>query len=134
MTPRSADPAAAAAALARARRIARLWDARYGIPGTPLRFGVDALVGLIPGIGDLAGLAPALHVQLVAARFGVPVSTRLAMAARSGLDAVVGSVPLLGDLFDVAYRSNQRNVASLERALARRGLTRSDARSDSPSR
>ena len=111
-------PPADPPALVRARALARLLDAAVGVPGTRLRIGLDALVGLVPGLGDVAGAASAGYIVLVAARLGAPASVLVRMLLNTGLDALVGTVPLLGDLFDVGWKANLRNVALLERHVA----------------
>ncbi|MHB1745106.1 MAG: DUF4112 domain-containing protein [Acidobacteriaceae bacterium] len=85
------------------------------IPGTSIRFGLDAIVGLVPGIGDvLGGLASC--ILLVAAWFrGVPYVTLIRMSVNVGIEVLVGSVPLLGDAFDVAWKANRRNFKLLTR-------------------
>ena len=85
------------------------------IPGTSIRFGVDAIVGLVPAIGDvLGGLASC--ILLVAAWFrGVPYITLTRMAANIAIEVIIGSVPLLGDAFDVAWKANRRNYKLLVR-------------------
>ena len=85
------------------------------IPGTSIRFGVDAIIGLVPGIGDvLGGLASC--ILLLAAWFrGVPYITLVRMAVNVGIEVLVGSVPLLGDAFDVAWKANRRNYKLLVR-------------------
>ncbi|MDF1503421.1 DUF4112 domain-containing protein [Roseisolibacter sp. H3M3-2] len=102
----------------RVRRLARVMDSAVGIPGTRVRFGLDAVLGLVPGVGDVVGAAAAGYVVLAAARLGAPASVLLRMLVNVGVDTLVGSVPLLGDLFDLGWRSNTRNVALLERHLA----------------
>lgn len=104
-------------ALARVRKLARLLDSALQIPGLGIRFGLDPLIGLIPGLGDAAGAVLAAWVVLLAARLGAPSAVILRMLANVALDAVVGAVPILGDLFDVAWRANTRNVALLDRYL-----------------
>ncbi|PPB81173.1 uncharacterized protein DUF4112 [Albidovulum inexpectatum] len=105
-------------ALIRARRLARLLDARLGIPGTRLRFGLDSILGLVPGLGDVATLAAGAYILHAGWRLGVPWPGLARMAGNLALDAVVGSVPLLGDVFDFAFKANLRNVAVIERHLA----------------
>ena len=85
------------------------------IPGTSIRFGLDAIVGLVPAIGDvLGGLASC--ILLVAAWFrGVPYVTLVRMSANIGIEVLVGTVPLLGDAFDVAWKANRRNYKLLIR-------------------
>ena len=105
----------------RARSIARLLDTAFRIPGTNIRFGLDGILGLIPGVGDVAGAALSGYVILTAARAGAPNTLLARMLANVGLDALVGAVPLLGDLFDVAFRANVRNAALLDGWLLRSG-------------
>jgi hypothetical protein len=122
--PDAAPPASpdAARRLERLERLAHNLDSRYRLPGTRIRFGWDSILGLIPGIGDTATLAPAGYILLESYRLGVPNGTLAKMAAASGADWVLGSVPLVGDLLDVGLKANRRNVAALRRDLARRGL------------
>src|SRR5688572_19797325 len=113
--------------LARLRRLARWLDAGVRIPGTNIRFGLDPIIGLIPGVGDSSGAAVGGWILLEASRLGVPRTTLLRIAWNIAVDAVIGAVPFLGDLFDVAWKSNLRNVALLERhALAPGTARRSD--------
>lgn len=101
-------------------RLARLLDERFVIPGTNVRAGLDALIGLIPGIGDLVTGGLSIYILLQARRFKLPWHVQTRMLANIGLDVLVGSVPILGDVFDVAFRSNRRNVSLLRQHLARR--------------
>lgn len=103
--------------LQRARSMARLLDTSLRVPGTPLRFGIDPLLGLIPGVGDLAGLALAGSILVAAARLGAPGSTLLRMGVNVGVDALFGMIPLLGDLFDAGWRANSRNLGLIEAHL-----------------
>jgi hypothetical protein len=114
--------------LAALRRLVRLLDGAVAIPGTPVRFGLDALIGLVPGVGDLAGAALSGFVVLSAARAGVPAAVLLRMVLNVGIDALVGAVPILGDLFDVAWRANARNLALLEQAVGDPGRARRSSR------
>jgi len=118
MTP-AADP------LARARTLARLLDTAAKVPGTGIRFGADAILGLVPGLGDIAGAALAGYMVLLAQRLGAPRAVVLRMLANVAVDTVGGTIPLLGDLFDVAYKSNTRNLALLERTIQPAGLEES---------
>jgi hypothetical protein len=97
------------------RRMARLFDAAFRIPGTQFRFGLDPLLGLIPGIGDLA--SPVLTVAMLwqAVKFGVPKVVLARMVLNALIDAGVGAIPVLGDAFDFAWRANEWNMALLER-------------------
>ena len=89
------------------------------MPGTGIRFGADAVIGLIPGLGDIGGAALAGYLVILAQRLGVPRAVVLRMLANVAVDTLAGTVPVVGDLFDVAFKSNLRNVALLERALDR---------------
>ena len=112
----------------RLRRFARWLDAGIRIPGTQIRFGLDPIIGLIPGAGDTTGAVFGGWILLEASRLGVPRTTLLRIAWNIAVDAVIGSVPFLGDLFDVAWKSNTRNVALLERhALQPQAARKSDA-------
>jgi hypothetical protein len=95
--------------------IAHVLDDFLRIPGTSIRFGLDAVVGLVPAIGDvLGGLASC--ILLVAAWFrGVPYITLVRMAVNIGIEVLIGTVPLLGDAFDVAWKANRRNYKLLIR-------------------
>jgi hypothetical protein len=108
------------------RGLVRLLDGAVRIPGTSFRFGLDALIGLVPGIGDVAGAALSGFVVLAAIRVGVPAAVLLRMLLNVGIDMAIGAVPLAGDLFDFAWRANARNLALLERTVADpRGARRS---------
>ncbi|WP_284350695.1 DUF4112 domain-containing protein [Roseisolibacter agri] len=102
----------------RVRAMARLLDTAVRVPGTPVRFGLDAVLGLIPGVGDVVGAAASGYIVLAAARLGAPATVLVRMLLNVGIDTLVGAVPLFGDLFDLGWRSNSRNVALLERHLA----------------
>ncbi len=116
------------------RRLADLLDSRFRIPGTQQTFGVDAVLGLLPGIGDAVGLAAGGVVVTRAVRLGARGWTLVQMLVNIALDATVGSVPVAGTIFDVVYKANNRNVRLLEehvrdapaaRAHARRNVLRS---------
>ncbi|HEV7993240.1 MAG TPA: DUF4112 domain-containing protein [Gemmatimonadaceae bacterium] len=103
--------------LSRARALTRLLDSAAAIPGTGIRFGLDPILGLVPGLGDIAGAALAGYLVLLAQRLGAPRAVVLRMLANVALDTAGGTIPVLGDAFDVAFKSNSRNLALLERAL-----------------
>jgi hypothetical protein len=104
--------------LDRVRRFARLLDSAFVVPGTRFRFGLDPLLGLIPGIGDLVSPVLGLLVLAHAMRLRVPRVVQLRMAINVAVDALVGEIPILGDLFDFAWRANDWNLALLERHAA----------------
>jgi hypothetical protein len=97
-------------AIQRLERLARLLDSEFRVPGTGFRFGLDGLVGFVPGIGDAAGLAISSYIVVEAWRLGAPNSILLRMIANLVVDGAVGSVPIAGDLFDMAWKANKRNM------------------------
>ncbi|HTM55436.1 MAG TPA: DUF4112 domain-containing protein [Pirellulales bacterium] len=99
-------------------KISRLMDTAFEVPGLGWRFGFDALVGLIPGIGDLATTLVSLYLLLLASRTGLPRITLARMGLNVAIDMVGGSLPLVGDIFDVWWKSNQKNAALLRERLA----------------
>jgi hypothetical protein len=93
-----------------------LWmDGLFRIPGTGWRIGLDAIVGLIPGVGDFATTAVSLYILAAGVRYRVPKVTLLRMATNIGVDYLLGSIPVVGDVFDAAWKSNQMNVELLRR-------------------
>jgi hypothetical protein len=94
-------------------RLARLLDTAFSVPGTNIRFGADAVIGLVPGIGDGVTTALAAWIVYEAHRLGVPRRVLIRMIGNVAIDGLVGSVPVLGDVFDVAFRANRRNVRIL---------------------
>jgi hypothetical protein len=97
------------------RRLARLFDSAFRIPGTQITFGIDPLIGLVPGLGDLA--SPLLTVAILwhAAKLRVPKVVLARMVLNALIDAGVGAIPVAGDLFDFAWRATEWNMALLER-------------------
>jgi hypothetical protein len=105
----------------RLRRLSYLLDNSIPIPGTRFRIGLDSIIGLIPGVGDLVGGAFSLYIILEAASLGAPRSLLARMGWNVAIDVLVGAVPLLGDLFDAGWKANVRNLALLERQVHRPG-------------
>jgi hypothetical protein len=99
----------------RFRRFAVWLDAGIAVPGTSVRFGLDPVLGLVPGLGDAVGALLAGWIFVEAIRLGAPRATLLRIVANIGLDALIGAVPVLGDVFDVVWKANIENVALLER-------------------
>jgi hypothetical protein len=95
--------------------LARNLDSRWHIPGTGIRFGLDAVAGLIPGVGDVAAALVSGHIILHGWRAGAPGHVIARMVGNVALDTVVGSIPVLGSVFDVFYKANNRNVRLLRR-------------------
>jgi hypothetical protein len=96
-------------------QLSHMMDGLFRVPGTGWRIGLDALVGLIPGVGDFATTAVSFYILAAGVRYRVPKVTLLRMAANVGVDYLLGAVPIVGDLFDAAWKSNQMNVELLRR-------------------
>ncbi|MCD8488664.1 MAG: DUF4112 domain-containing protein [Desertifilum sp.] len=103
--------------LKRLRRISRVLDNAVGIPGTRYRVGIDPLLGLLPGGGDVVGSALSGYILYEASRLGVPRETLGRMAFNIIVDTLIGTVPAFGDLFDVAWKANAMNLELLESHL-----------------
>lgn len=104
----------------RLEKLVGLMDDRFTIPGTTIRFGLDPLLGLLPGAGDLVAAAVAVYMIGRARSLGVPKRGLVRMAVNVAIDALLGSVPLVGDLFDVTFRANRRNMDVIRRHVAGR--------------
>jgi hypothetical protein len=104
------------------RRWAVLLDSAFRVPGTNIRFGLDAIVGLIPGIGDISTPVFAALLIVQGVRMRLPLVVQGRMVFNAAIDMLVGLVPILGDLVDVGWKANLRNLALLERH-ARPGVT-----------
>lgn len=100
--------------LNRIRKFSRLMDTAYGIPGTKFRFGLDPIIGLIPGLGDLISTIVSAYIIYLAMQFNLPKDMLAKMIFNVGLESVVGTVPFIGDIFDAFYKSNIRNLEILE--------------------
>ena len=96
-------------------RLSWLLDDLIRIPGLKWRFGLDALVGLIPGFGDAATSLASFYILVSAVRYGVPKITILRMATNIGIDYALGSLPVVGDVFDAFWKSNHMNVDLLRK-------------------
>lgn len=109
-------------------QLARVLDDLFQVPGTNIRFGLDALIGLIPGFGDLITGAASFLIIFSAWERGLPRVTLARMVANVAIDTLLGSMPLVGDIFDAAWKSNRRNYNLLLRAeqLPKRSATASD--------
>ena len=103
--------------IARIETIAGLLDTAFVIPGTGFRFGVDGLIGLVPGVGDLLTTGISLWLVKEAHVLGVPKHLIARMLGNIVIDGVVGAVPLVGDAFDLVWKSNRRNLHLLRRHL-----------------
>ncbi|MBA2500095.1 MAG: DUF4112 domain-containing protein [Chitinophagaceae bacterium] len=100
--------------IARLRGLAKLMDAQFKIPGTDIRFGLDGLLGLIPGAGDLSTFAVSGYMVMILAQNGASGFVLARMVMNILIDAIFGSIPLLGDIFDVYFKANIRNIKLME--------------------
>ncbi len=97
-------------------------DSIVTIPGTNVRIGVDAVLGLVPVIGDVISQAVSSYIIWEARQLGVSRWTLARMIGNSLIDMTIGAIPLVGDAFDVAFRANLKNLALLKAELERRGI------------
>jgi hypothetical protein len=97
--------------------LSHILDDFLRIPGTQIRFGLDGIIGLIPGIGDILGALASWIIILAAWLRGVPRVTLARMLANVAIETIIGAVPVLGDAFDIAWKANRRNYALLERSV-----------------
>jgi hypothetical protein len=115
----TSDPVEPAPTRLFSRRLALLMDDLVRIPGTQRGVGLDAVIGLVPGVGDLLGSGISTAIMVDAVRARVPVHVLAVMAWNLVLDALLGLIPFAGDLVDVAHRANRRNYLLLEAAVAK---------------
>lgn len=99
-------------------QLAKVLDDVFEIPGTGIRFGLDALLGLIPGFGDAISGATSMLIVMAGWRRGLPRITLARMVANVAIDSVLGAMPIFGDLFDVWWKANRKNLDLLQRAEA----------------
>lgn len=109
----SLNPEEQAKIIQQLRTLSRVMDRAVKIPGTQKSFGLDSVIGLIPGVGDTVTTGVSLWIVYQAHRLGVPRTTLARMLANIGIDAAVGSIPLLGDIFDLFFKANVKNLALL---------------------
>lgn len=98
-------------------------DSRFRMPGTNIRFGLDSIIGLVPGIGDGLSAIPSGYILVRAHRLGASKTVLALMGLNALIDFVIGVVPVVGDLFDVGFRANRRNVALLRAHFERESKT-----------
>jgi hypothetical protein len=109
-------PQRQAAVRARLKRLAWLLDSAIPLPGG-YRIGLDGLIGLVPGLGDVVAALLSSYIVVEAACLRVPASVLLRMGLNVALELIIGAVPVAGDLFDFAFKANERNVRLLEASL-----------------
>ncbi len=105
--------------LARLRKLAWLLDAQFLLPGTRFRFGINGLLGLAPGAGDVVVGLVSLYIVNEARQLGAPPALLARMLANIGIEVLGGAVPVIGDMFDMAFKANLRNLALLDAWLTR---------------
>lgn len=115
------DAASRRAALDRLDMLATAFDTAFILPGTNVRFGVESILRLVPGIGDVLASALSCYLLYEAHRLGVPRLLLARMAANVLLEGTLGAIPIAGDAFDVVFRANRRNIALLRRHFQRAG-------------
>jgi hypothetical protein len=107
--------------------LSRYLDGLFRVPGTGWKFGLDALIGLVPNVGDTLTSLASFYILVAGVRYGVPKITLLRMAFNIGLDYVVGSIPFLGDAFDFFWKANKKNMDLIrERATGKNVGTTGD--------
>ncbi len=99
------------------QRLEILLDEAFRVPGTQIRFGLDGIIGLVPGLGDVIAGLLSLIIPVAAWIRGVPYITLARMAVNIGIGVLIGTIPLLGDVFDIAWKANRRNYQLLRRHL-----------------
>jgi hypothetical protein len=114
-------PSSSVERIALARFLAELLDRRFTIPGTSIRFGLDPILGLIPGIGDMIANLAGSAIILIAAQYRLPKIVLLRMGLNVALNAMIGAVPVFGDIFSIWFRSNVKNAQLLERYVGVEG-------------
>ena len=112
----------------RLHRVGWLLDNSIPIPGTRFRLGIDQLIGLVPGVGDLVGGLLSLYIIVEASRMGVPRGLLARMGWNVAIDTLVGEIPILGDMFDIGFKANLRNLALLDGYVRRPAEVRRSSR------
>lgn len=117
---RAAGPSRADS-LARIEMLANLMDSAVAIPGTRIRLGLDALIGLVPAVGDIASALISSYIIWEARQLGLPRWKIARMIGNVAFDTTIGAVPLVGDVLDVFYKSNRRNLRIVREHLEQEG-------------
>lgn len=110
------------------RHFSTLMDSQFRIPGTNQRFGIDPVIGLIPGAGSAAGMLISAGIVVQAVRFGARGWTVMLMLFNVAIDAIFGVIPVIGSVFDVMFKANDRNVKLLDRHITDATLTKKQVR------
>ncbi|QDU62006.1 hypothetical protein Pan216_28720 [Planctomycetes bacterium Pan216] len=104
----------------RINRLARFLDSAVHVPGTNFRVGFDALIGLLPGVGDILSAGLASYIVFEARQLGVPKRKLFRMVWNVAVDSVIGAIPIVGDWFDIAYKANRKNLDIVREHLGER--------------
>ncbi len=112
--------------LALMKRLAWILDSSIAIPGTKFRIGLDAVIGLIPWVGDIVGAILSFGILVLAVLFGASGWTVLRMSLNVGVELLVGLIPFVGDVFDAVWKANERNIKLLERGIIKPHAGRRD--------
>ncbi len=102
------------ASMQRVVQLTKLMDKQFVIPGTNFRFGLDGILGLIPGLGDVSGFAVSCYLISVMAKNGASSYVIARMVLNVLIDTIIGSIPFIGDIFDFAFKSNSRNLRLMQ--------------------
>lgn len=105
------------------RAIRKVMDEAVPIPGTRMKFGLDSILGLIPGVGDASGAAVGAYLLRAAHNLGVPTVVMVRMLVNLTIDAAIGVIPIVGDYFDVLFKANSKNARLIEAAVMNRETT-----------
>ncbi len=105
--------------LTRLRQLSENLDESFTIPGTNIKFGIDALIGLVPGGGDLIGSLFSLYLLRTAIKMKLPKSAIISIMFNIIIDTTIGIVPVIGDIFDIFWKSNKRNMRIIEKHLVK---------------
>ena len=108
--------------VARLEALAKLMDGSFTVPGTDIRLGLDAVIGLVPVAGDLVSGLISTYMIWEARRLGAPRLLIARMVANTFFDTTIGAIPVLGDAFDILFRGNMKNMMLLRRHIEKRGL------------
>ena len=105
--------------LTRLRQLSENLDESFTIPGTNIKFGIDALIGLVPGGGDLIGGLFSLYLLRTAIKMKLPKSAIISIMFNIIIDTTIGIVPVIGEIFDILWKSNKRNMRIIEKHLVK---------------
>ncbi len=117
MTPPPLSPEAHERKLTELTALTEWLDTKFTLPGTSIRFGLDALLGILPGIGDTIATGLSLYIVHQAHQLGTPLFTKIRMCWNIFIDWLIGLIPLIGDIFDIGFKANSKNLHLLKSHL-----------------